>query len=84
MSALTTRCTDPKILLASHGASTHVANSLFTYLYWRVHADRLLKNHWLSTSGRTRNGTEKCLYSKFATEPAGQVSVGLAYGTRSA
>jgi hypothetical protein len=28
MSALTTRCTDPKILLASHGASTHVANSL--------------------------------------------------------
>jgi len=26
---LTTRCTDPKILLASRGASTHVANFLF-------------------------------------------------------
>jgi DNA-binding transcriptional LysR family regulator len=46
-----------------------VANSLFTYLYWRAHADWLLRNQWLRASARTRNGTKKCLYFKFATEP---------------
>jgi hypothetical protein len=52
MSALTTRCTNPKILLASPGASTHAPNHTVTQYVARTWVSKLPKRtaQWLNAA----------------------------------